>query len=178
MRANYIRGYNGIKITFRDLKPNMIRVNDCILHAAKTCRFHGLLDGWYSNAEHAIHCAQKASSRRAARACLVHDFAEMITNDVAGPVKSACPDYNTLCDYTQTFVNFHFLGVLLDKVEMKDIDRRMCATEMKYLRKQPDEDLEGIPFENHTFWKLEWKEAYTEMQRMFTQLFPEYRDAL
>ncbi len=49
---------------------------------------------------------------------------------------------------------------------------------MKYLRGQPDEDLEGEPYENHHFWMAEWREAYVAMQNNFKHLFPEYKDTL
>ncbi len=175
-RANYIRGYGGVKITFLDLQPNQIRVNDIFLHLAKTCRFHGLLDGWYSNAEHSVLGTQKASTNRIAREFLIHDFGEMITNDVAGPVKTACPDYDALCKYTQGYMNQHFLGYTNIGPEVKEIDVRICATEMRDIRNQPDEDLEGEPYENHRFWMYEWRDAYQVLKDRFAELFPEYKD--
>lgn len=173
----YIRSLNHIKITFLDIKPNMIKVDAILLHLAKTCRYHAMIDGWYSNAEHSILCSDHGETLEHKRALLVHDFGEHITADVAGPVKVCCLDYNLLCKSVQNVMDKHFLGYVNDLYALKQIDMRVTASEQKLLRGSPDEDLDAEPYIPQPFYKWEWREAYEVMKIKFAMLFPEYHDA-
>lgn len=186
---DYIRSLEGVKITFLDIKPHMIRAGHAMMHLAKTCRYHGLLDGWYSNAEHSVLCSYMSDDPFVQKACLIHDFGEYITADVAGPVKRMCPDYDTLCERVQTTINLHFLGVGVLPSDVKRIDKMMCATEQKYLRQAPQEDLEAEPFQRvwHPkerdlnsvyFYEYEWRGAVDQLRSRFNVLFPDYKDVL
>ncbi len=173
----YIRGLDNVKVTFLELKRNQIRLEACLLHAAKTCRYNGLLQNWYSNAEHAYLCSYRGSTRFAEKALLIHDFGECITNDVPGPLKTQCPDYKKLCDQVQDFMYFHFLGTSDVPDEVKEVDMRMYATEATKLRNAPPEDYVGImPYDDVLFHKWEWRAAYVKLSARFRQLFPEYED--
>lgn len=175
----YIRSLNQVKITFLDLKREMIRVEAIFLHLAKTCRYNGLVEGWYSNAEHSILCCDKATTHLGKQAALIHDFGEMITGDVPGPVKVQCPDYRKLADEIQDFMYFHFLGSSIVPDEVKIIDKRVCATEQKMLRGAPEEDFNGhVPYDDIKFECHEWREAYWAIKLRFHTLFPEYKDAV
>jgi hypothetical protein len=175
----YIRSYNNMKVTFLDLKHEQIQVESIFLHLAKACRYNGMVDGWYSNAEHSMLGAARAPSTRLSKWFLIHDFGEYITNDVPGPVKTQCPDYKFLCNQVQDFMYSHFMGTSAVPAEVKDIDLRMYATEQHFLRKAPDEDLNGIvPYEGMKFHQWEWREAYAELKKYFYLLFPEYKDAV
>lgn len=175
----YIRSLNGMKITFLDLKREQIQVNTILLHLAKACRYNGMVDGWYSNAEHSYLASYRGSNRFTERALLVHDFGEFITNDVPGPVKTQCPDYAKLCKEVQDFMYFHFLGTSIIPDEVKQVDLRLYATEQYKLRTSEPEDYEGIkPYDDVLFRKWEWREAHTKIKARFHQLFPEYQDAV
>lgn len=175
----YIRGLNQVKIEFLHLKPSMIRVESIFLHLAKTCRYNGLVEGWYSNAEHSILCFEKATTSLGRKACLIHDFGEMITGDVPGPVKVQCPDYQKLADDIQDFMYWHFLGSSIVPDEVKIIDKRVCATEQQTLRGSPLEDLNGHePYGDIQFHGYEWREAYWQIKNHFRTLFPEYQDSV
>lgn len=173
----YIRSLNGVKIEFFNIQPKMIKVEAIFLHLAKTCRYHGMLDGWYSNAEHSILASMRTDNKFLKRECLIHDFGEHITADVAGPLKKQCPDYDKLCEHVQMVMNFHFLGYHTLNPEVKEIDLRLTATEQRDLRKSPSEDWDALPYDDITFWKHEWRDAYKCVKTLFCQLFPEYRDA-
>lgn len=175
----YIRSHNNVKIEFLNLTPQMIKIDSILLHLAKACRYNGMLDGWYSNAEHSILCALQAEREVVKKYALIHDFGESITNDVPGPVKRQCSDYTKLCDEVQDYMYFHFMGSSIVPPEVKEIDNRMYATEQHYLRKAPDEDLNGLkPYDNVKFYQWEWREAYKCIKLYFHTLFPEYRDAV
>ncbi len=175
----YIRSMNGIKITFLDIQPNQIRIRPILLHLAKTCRYHGMLDGWYSNAEHSMLCSHFAGDNVfTQRAALIHDFGEHITADVAGPVKKLCPDYTKLCDDVQAKMNFHFLGYDYLQPIIKEIDKRLTASEQRDLRGSPPEDWDAEPYEEVPFKMWDWREAYHHITVRFIALFPEYKDAV
>lgn len=177
--GNYIRSLDGVKITFLNIQPNMIRVRAILLHLAKTCRYHGMVDGWYSNAEHSILCMeQMAPDRELMRAALIHDFGEYITADVAGPVKKLCPDYDKLCNHVQRVMNKHFLGYEELPPQIKEVDKRLTATEQRDLRHSPEEDWDAEPYEHILFEQWEWRVAHHRIQHYFNQLFPGYRDAV
>jgi len=170
---------NGVKITFKDIQPNMIKIEAILLHLAKTCRYHGLLEGWYSNAEHSYLAAFFAGNDLTLkRECLIHDFGEHITADVAGPVKKACPDYDFFCNGVQEVMNLHFLGHYRLQPRVKHIDLRLTATEQLLLRNSPPEDFDAEPYPYLEFHQWEWREAYTHLKGLFYQLFPEYKDSV
>lgn len=176
----YIRSHDNVKTTFLDLKHEQIRVEAAFISLAKTCRYNGLLDGWYSNAEHSLLCCELAPTIRIARYCLIHDFGEYITGDMPGPIKTQCPDYKALCEQVQNFMYWHFLGTSANIPEEVDIiDKRLYATEQKYLRNAPDEDLNGLePYSHVIFHQYERQEAYERLKAQFEALFPDYKDAI
>lgn len=180
LTKTYIRSLNGVKITFRDIKPQQIRIDSILLHLAKSCRYNGMVDGFYSNAEHSILCSERAINRTTAQFALIHDFGEHITNDVPAPVKRACPDYKALCEAVQASMYLHFMGTSYAPPEVKIIDSRMSASEMLYLRHNDKEDLEDEPYPVHYihFNLWEWRDAYCAIKCRFHELFPDYKDAV
>lgn len=174
----YIRSMNNVKVEFLDIKPNMIRIDSILLHLAKTCRYHGMVSGWYSNAEHSILCSLKGTDDYIKKAALIHDFGEYITGDVASPVKKLCPDYDKMCEEVQSKINYHFLGCYNLPSEVKSIDSMMTATEQRFLRNAPVEDLDAEPFFDVAFTQWDWRDAYIEITHYFRKLFPDYHDAI
>src|SRR4051812_40523270 len=89
----YLRTHNGNKITFLDLRPEMLKAREMAWHLARTCRYNAFMGAWYSNAEHSILGMQFCQSWLGKKQYLVHDCGEIITGDVASMVKARCPDY-------------------------------------------------------------------------------------
>lgn len=178
MDSPFIRLSDHTKIHF--LERNIpIRIEPIARSLAKTCRYLGHIDGWYSNAEHNILVADRIQNKKVARYALIHDFAEYVFGDMASPVKALCPDYKKLIDNFQQVLEIHFCGEPASieiKNAVKIVDQRIGASEQKYLRKHLDEWLEAEPYHPIYFYRWEWSKAYFIFQDYFRRLFPEYRE--
>lgn len=173
MNEPYLRFRNGNILHFLNPEPQQILIDDIAWHLARTCRFNGSMNVWYSNAEHSILGARKATDLEVSRAFLIHDAGEYVYGDLPSPVKNLCPDYKARSDKFQDFIYRHYLGKLPDENEVKLVDQRMTATEMKYLRK--GSNLHAEPYEDMSFYCWNWEEAYHRYLEMFYWLFPEHK---
>ena len=164
------------RVHFLNPKASEIKIDDVAWHLARSCRFTCHVNGWYSTAEHCILGARKAKNQQLAREFLVHDAGEFVFGDVSSPVKRLCPDYKLMSDRFQDFTFRHFLGYIPEETALKEIDSRLCATEMRHLRGSPDESLEAEPYDDVEFFCWPWEQAYIRFLDMFQWLFPEYKD--
>lgn len=172
--APYIRTQYGLKITFLDLRPGMVRGQDMAWHLARTCRYAGLTRQWYSNAEHCILGMKLCKTHEAKRQFLVHDVGEMVTGDVPSPFKRICPEYKAFCERVQSNFNKMLFGEHDFHPEVDIADKLITATEMKHLRGQPDEDLFVEPLKFFPFQCWPWRTAMTEWLHIFRMYYPEY----
>lgn len=186
MRADnpYVTNVNGEKIHFLKPRSSEIKIKDIALHSSKECRYNGLIKGHYSNAEHQILGSRMASNNLVARCFYIHDAAEYVFSDVPSPVKRLCPDYCKLIDDFQDFLYRIFIPELNDPLcdaniklpdEVKEIDWRITASEMKQLRNQPADQLEAVPYPNVAFQMWEPKVAYEKYMEGFRKLFPNWK---
>lgn len=174
----YIRLRNLNVVHFLNPKADEIKIDDIAWHLARTCRFNAALNQWYSNAEHSVLGSWKASNTAVTRAFLIHDAAEYVFGDIASPVGSVCPEYKAKCETFQNWLYIHFLGKMPTYEvlkEVKEIDTRICASEMKYIRRQSDEDLCVEPYDDIQFYYWDWKLAYNRYTTCFRYHFPEYK---
>ena len=176
MEEPFIRLIDHTKIHF--LKKHLpIHVDPIILSLSKTCRYLGHVDGWYSNAEHSMLVANCFQNDNVARFALIHDFAEYVFGDMPSPVKALCPEYKRLIDNFQQVLEIHFCGEPASttiKDAIKYVDRRIGATEQKYLRRHLDEWLEVEPYNHVYFYRWTWELAFYNFKQYFKKLFPEY----
>lgn len=173
----YVRMRRHNIVEFMNPKPDQIWITDIAWHLARECRFTGACVSWYSNAEHSYHGSVKASCLKVAREFLLHDAAEYVFNDVSSPVGKVCPDYKRHCKAFQNFIYRKFLGYEEVSDEVQEIDRRLCATEMRDVRFQPKEDWDYEPYPIIDFVCWEWQMAYEAFMYRFKLLFPEFKDA-
>lgn len=177
----FITTVTGTVVQFLNPKPNQIKIFDIAWHLARTCRYGTHVGAWYSNAEHSILCADMTKDFDLARACLIHDAAEYVFGDIPSPVGRLCPEYKRLINQFQEYINIHFLGRpirYIEKVNVDDIDKRICATEMRDLRQNPDWHLLAEPYPKGEVFFANWdiEEANYRFMKRFEQLFPEYKD--
>jgi len=174
MNRDYILGMQNQPIHFNRLTRDMFTTREIIHHLAWTCRYNGNMRKWYSNAEHSIHCSLMHPEREVQRAALIHDFGEFITGDVLGPIKRFLPDYTAFAESIQSQMNFFYLGRHVLPEQVKEIDKRMTATEMLYLRGWEGASIE--PYTTCFFFSWEKEEAQFQLTRRFRELFPEVLD--
>ncbi len=178
MREPYVTVRSGAMIEFMNPKPEQIKIEDIAWHLARTCRYNGHMDVWYSNAEHSVMGTKLTNDRELAREFLLHDAAEFVFGDMASPVKRLVPQYSQMIDKFQAFINMMFFGRREFDPRLKDLDIRLTATEQKYLRKDQCQDWENHPFHlNRTeFLCYDWETAYNVYLDYFRNLYPERRD--
>lgn len=172
--APFIRTQHGLKITFLDLRPGMIRAHDLAWHLARTCRYTAMTHQWYSNAEHCLLGMQLCESHEAKKQFLVHDCGEMVTGDVPSPFKRLCPGYKEMCHQVQSNFNQVLFGERDFHPEVDVADKLITATEQQLLRGQPDEDCFVKPLTNFQFPCWNWEYAMVKWMDMFKAYYPEY----
>lgn len=177
----YITTVSGQRVSLLNPQRNQIKIDDVAHHLAWKCRFNAHMNRWYSNAEHLINCANMAGDNLALRRKLfVHDTGEFVTGDLTTPVKRMFADYKKFCDDFQDFMYMIFCGDKMEPSQLKVIDQRMTATEMKHLRVHTDEDITtepyDIPKEMYEFRCMERDQAKFWWLTHFRVLFPEYKD--
>lgn len=173
----YITMKDGWKLHLLNPTSEQIRIGDIAWHLSRTCRYNAHMELWYSNAKHSVLAAWHASSTRAAQYVLLHDAAEYAFGDLTSPVKRLVPDFKKHIDKFQDFLWVHFCGEPISKEiaeELELIDKRLTATEMKYLRNQPDSDMG--PYEPYEleFMQFDWQDAHDMFMFEFHKLFPRW----
>lgn len=178
----FIAVTSGTIVEFLNPKPHQIKIHDIAWHLARQCRYGSHIRGWYSNAEHSLLGCEQTEFRHVKRAFLIHDAAEYVFGDIPSPVGRLCPEYKQLIRGFQNYLNIHFIGRSLteaEEAEVNDIDKRICASEMRDLRHNPEWMLmaEPYPIGQVMYWQEEWESAYDRFMKAFKHLFPEYDDA-
>jgi len=87
---------SGIIFDIQNSTSEMIQLKDVAYSLSNLNRFTGHSDPPYSVAEHCVHCSFIPDSLQVQKACLLHDLAEFVLNDVSSPVKSLLPKYKGL----------------------------------------------------------------------------------
>lgn len=169
----YISTHTGKLITFFNPKPDQICIKDIAQHLSITCRFNGLMHKFYSNAEHSILGCFQTDSIKVKRAFLLHDAAEFVFADLPAPVKKFIPQYKEMIDKFQDYLYKHFNTDPCVN-EVSEIDKRICISEMYYLRGQKTKDFENYIY-NIEFNCWNQKEAYYRFLDYFAFLFPEVK---
>lgn len=176
-REPYVSMRDGSKVEFLNPKPEQIRIKDIAWSLAGSWRFNCHMNKFYSTAEHSILCAVKAPNREISKLLLIHDASEYVFADVASPVKRLIPEYKKMEGDFQDFIfkTLYRLPTAAEHEIMIDIDRRMCATEMRDLRNQSHEHVEAEPYDPLEVPFHCWKrrKAYKQYIWAFNNLFEE-----
>lgn len=79
--------------------PDVIDLEDVAHCLARTCRFNGAVDSYYSVASHSVYVARRLDEfcvRRVVQAGLLHDAAEAYVGDMTSGLKRLFPEYRAL----------------------------------------------------------------------------------
>lgn len=82
--------------------PDVIDLEDVAHCLARTCRFNGAVDSYYSVASHSVYVARRLAEehagqrRQAGRNGLLHDAAEAYLGDMTSGLKQLFPEYRNL----------------------------------------------------------------------------------
>jgi hypothetical protein len=143
-RGPYIATASGKPYWPFDPKPEDIRPFDLAVHLSRICRFNGALDpsipGVYSVAQHCCIACDHAPTELKLEA-LLHDAHEAYVHDIAKPIKLGLDDYNELERLNERVMRKRFGLPKKMTPEVKTLDRRLFATEVRDLMPSPHETL-------------------------------------
>ena len=130
---------NGSKIPVFSPQPEDIDIEGIARCLSMQCRYNGNCDRFMSVAEHSVNCSIAAERYypdggvELQFAALLHDAAEAYVGDLIRPVKVFCDKYTEAEDVFEAAIEARFsIDHTLRKI-VKEIDVRMCTTEMEQL---------------------------------------------
>jgi hypothetical protein len=128
-----IRTYTGRYVDILNPKAKDIDIADIAHALSQLCRFTGHTKEFYSVAQHCWHVSYEVPAIFALDG-LLHDASEAYMADMSRPLKHApeMSKYRAAEKAITKVIQGHF-GLGQEPKEVKDIDRRMCATEMRDL---------------------------------------------
>ena len=129
-----IRTYTGRHFDILNPDPLDVHIKDIAHALSLLCRFCGHVREFYSVAQHSVLVSQRVSPQHAFWG-LLHDASEAYVADLSRPLKHA-PEmsrYRTTEKHVMTAIAERLGLSMPEPPEVKLVDRRMCATEMRDL---------------------------------------------
>lgn len=132
-QRSYIRTFTGRKFFWNHVEHNRFYVEDIAHALAYNCRFTGHTKKFYSVAQHSVYASLMARPIHAL-AALLHDAPEAYVHDTPSPLKwwlkqNGFTAFDELEHKIGSAVNAEFGLPYPNPPEIKEIDRRMLATE-------------------------------------------------
>lgn len=135
--GNTIRTRSGRYLNLANPGPSEIVIGDISCGLARTCRFGGQVDRFYSVAEHSIFCAEQAAKDglplHAQLAALMHDATEAYIGDIVKPLKVMLPQYAEVEGMLDAVIREKFSITSEFDEQIKEIDRGMLIAERRAL---------------------------------------------
>lgn len=120
---------------FNILKPDptAVKIEDIACALARQARFNGHTRFFYSVGQHSCLGAEVAPTKEVALQMLFHDATEAYIGDLVSPVKALLPDFELIESRIHWAIAEKFkLESPMPKI-IKQIDRRLLATEVRDL---------------------------------------------
>lgn len=157
----WIQTYSGRKVYPLDLTPSMVCLEDIAHALSMKCRFTGHCSKFYSVAQHSTLAAWLAPELHK-REALMHDAAEYILPDVAGPIKPFLPGFKELEHQVEQVIAKRFGLEWPWPPAIKAIDNQLVVTERRDLMK--DVGLKwDVPAAPYKFPITPWSPREAEM---------------
>lgn len=173
----YIRTRSGIKFSFLNPTPAMIRVEDILYTIPNEFRYCN--NTRFSVGQHSVVGAWLADlvyGRDTGDSFLIHDFGETYFKDLPSPLKHLLPDFKRVTRPTEEAIETKFGVKYLDNAAVHDIDGRMWVTESRHFFSSHPEDVDPTiaPFIGYpAHWFTPWTVDHTtrvlksEIERRF-----------
>lgn len=173
--------FTGIAFDLVEPTKGMIVVEDIAHHLSMENRFNGAIKFPYPVSYHSVLCAQVAPSYLKLE-MLFHDSHEAYYKDWTSPFKNMMRyeynvEYNDIIDLYELAIQEKF-DLHFDKYkdEIKEIDRRICATEIRQLLPEFKEELwyscGGYEsFKNVNILNL----SFDNVETLFLQAYEKYK---
>ena len=143
-KGPYIYTASGKLFWPMDPRVEDVDIESIAQHLSAQCRFLGAVSGplgenFYSVAEHSVQCSFKANGKFS-REALLHDAAEAYCGDMVRPLK-----YSAEFEIPYKEMETRIEQVIAEKFglkypwpdDVKEVDDRMCASEISYMIKRP-----------------------------------------
>jgi len=168
--------YTGKTVFPYNLKPEQIDIRDISHSLARTCRYSGMMEGFYSVAQHSTIVSELIERShlvddKYALTGLLHDATEAYLRDLPRPVKLHLDGYKELEDSVWDVIAEKFNLPQQIPKEIKHIDRSIVKAELRYVMNR-SENLFGIEKEtpNVTIPSISIDEAKFEFMEKYIGL--------
>lgn len=127
----YTITWKGHKFYPQNPQASMIVIEDIAHSLARQCRFSGMINGFFSVAQHCVYTSELVRPKKLALTALLHDASEAYLVDIPRPIKRllAFEDYRALEKATQAFIYQTFGLPPTIPPEVKEVDDRLVVTE-------------------------------------------------
>ncbi|HEY1080336.1 MAG TPA: HD family phosphohydrolase [Bdellovibrio sp.] len=133
IEKSWVITYSGNRFNILDPNPADVKLEDIACALARQARFNGHTRFFFSVGQHSCLGAEISPTKEIALHMLFHDATEAYVGDLVSPVKALLPDFEIIESRIHWAISQAFgLEYPLPKV-VKQIDRRLLATEVRDL---------------------------------------------
>lgn len=133
IEKSWVVTLSGNRFSILKPEPDAIRIEDIACALARQARFNGHTRFFYSVGQHSCLGAQVSPTKEVALQMLFHDATETYIGDLVSPVKALLPDFEIIESRIHWAIAKKFgLEFPAPKI-VKQIDRRLLATEVRDL---------------------------------------------
>ena len=133
IEKSWVVTLSGNRFSILKPDPDVVMIEDIACALARQARFNGHTRFFYSVGQHSCLGAQVSPTRDIAVQMLFHDATEAYIGDLVSPVKALLPDFEIIESRIHWAISKRFnLEYPMPKV-VKQIDRRLLATEVRDL---------------------------------------------
>lgn len=133
IEKSWVITLSGHRFNILQPDPAAIKIEDIACALARQARFNGHTRFFYSVGQHSCLGAEVSPTKDIALHMLFHDATEAYIGDLVSPVKALLPDFEIIESRIHGAISEKFnLEFPLPKV-VKQIDRRLLATEVRDL---------------------------------------------
>ncbi|XGC79917.1 HD family phosphohydrolase [Bdellovibrio bacteriovorus] len=133
IERSWVITLSGSRFNILKPDPDAVRLEDIACALARQARFNGHTRFFYSVGQHSCLGAEVSPTKEIAKQMLFHDATEAYVGDLVSPVKALLPDFEIIESRIHWAIAQKFgLEFPLPKV-VKQIDRRLLATEVRDL---------------------------------------------
>ena len=133
IEKSWVITLSGNRFSILKPDPEAVRIEDIACALARQARFNGHTRFFYSVGQHSCLGAEVAPTKEVALQMLFHDATEAYVGDLVSPVKALLPDFEIIESRIHWAIANKFgLEFPAPKI-VKQIDRRLLATEVRDL---------------------------------------------
>nr|BFD66091.1 5'-deoxynucleotidase [Bdellovibrio sp. HAGR004] len=133
IEKSWVVTLSGNRFSILKPEPDAVMIEDIACALARQARFNGHTRFFYSVGQHSCIGAEVSPTKEIALHMLFHDATEAYIGDLVSPVKALLPDFEIIESRIHWAISKRFnLEYPLPKV-VKQIDRRLLATEVRDL---------------------------------------------